>query len=351
MGYFSVSGIKMAGVSVALPAQIETNDALGLMNEREKIKFEKTVGIKSRRVAPRDITAADLCTAAAEKLLGEAGVRPDEIETVIFVSQTPDFLVPGSATQIQARLGIPKQAMAMDINQGCAGYVYGLGTMAALQSVSRSPYALLLVGDTITHTLSEKDKSTRPIFSDAGSATLLQYDPEAAPMHFHLQGKGEGFKAIHIPDGGARQPFSESSLKVEEQEGGLFRAACHLEMRGVEVFHFALSEVAPNITALLEQADQAIESVDYFVFHQANLLLNESIRKKLRLPANKVPYSMGHLGNTSSATVPVTMVDQLRSPLREKAQKLVLSGFGVGLSWGAACLETQPMFVPEPVIL
>lgn len=346
MGYLRVEDVAVKGLSVALPKNEETNSDLGLMTKKEQAKFEKTVGILRRRVAPREMTASDLCVGAAERLLEVTGVSPADIGVLIFVSQTPDHTVPGSASQIQFRLGIPTTALAMDINQGCAGYVYGLGTIASLLASSASQYALLLVGDTITHTLSPTDKSTRPIFSDAGSATLLERKSGAAAMHFQLQSDGKGYQAIHIPHGGTRFPLAPTSFEVKVQEGGLERAACHLEMRGLEVFHFALKEVAPNIHRLMEAAGANLDEVDRFVFHQANLLLNESIRKKLRLPAEKVPYTLAHFGNTSSGTVPVTLVDQVLLSNPTAHRKLCLSGFGVGLSWGSALLETADLIVP-----
>ncbi len=349
MACFSLHGVRMEGLAVTLPTQEVSNSDLDWLSSRERMQMIKMVGIDKRRIAPASVTAADLCVRAAEELMEKLGWKGEEIGALLFVTQTPDHLIPGSATQIQERLGIPNSALALDVNQGCAGYIYGLGTLGALQSAGKFPKTLLLVGDTITHTLSPQDKSTVPIFSDAGSATALVHDADAPPMHFNLQSDGSGYQAIIQPAGGSRQPITPETSEIRDQGDGLFRADAHLAMRGLDVFNFALAEVAPNIRQLLEFAGQDQESVDHFVFHQANLLLNESIRKKLGIPKEKVPYTLSKYGNTSCGTIPVTLADQVREPLRKGGNRFLLSGFGVGLAWGSALLEIPSLQCLAPI--
>lgn len=349
MACFTIRGVRMAGLAVTLPRQEVSNADLEWLPERDRKQLAKMVGIQTRRIAPRTMTAADLCVKAGHDLIEALGWKPDEIDALVFVSQTPDHLIPGSASQIQERLGIPKSALALDINQGCAGYVYGLGTLGALQSAGQFSKTLLLVGDTITHTLSPRDKSTVPIFSDAGSATALVYEDGAPPMHFNLQSNGAGYQAIIQPAGGARQPMTAAAMLPVERGGGIVRADVHLAMEGLDVFNFALGEVAPNIRALIAYGEADMEVIDQYVFHQANRILNESIRKKLGLPVEKVPYTLSKYGNTSCATIPVTLTDQLQPQLTETSQKMLLSGFGVGLSWGSVLMDTQPMVCLPPI--
>lgn len=346
MACFSIQNVRLAGISASLPAQEQDNAELELLTERERGQLLKTVGIRTRRIAPAGMCASDLCVAAAERLLQSLNWKAEAVEALVYVTQTPDHSIPGTATQIHERLGLPKSALALDINQGCAGYVYGLSTLAALLATGGFQKALLLVGDTITHVLSPQDKSTVPIFSDAGSATALEFAPGAAPMHFNLQSDGKGYQAICTPEGGTRKPMGPDSHTITEQEGGLMRAPAHMAMRGLDIFNFALREVAPNLKELLAFAKRDISDPDHFVFHQANLLLNESIRKKLRIPREKTPYTLPHFGNTSCATIPVTLVDQLSDKLRSGAQTLALSGFGVGLSWGSALVQTEALACP-----
>ena len=346
MACFTVQNVRLAGLGAALPSQTVYNADLEWLGDRERSQLIKTVGIKSRRVAPPGLCASDLCLAAAHALLDKLGWRPEDIQALVFVSQTPDHLIPGSASQIADRLGLGSGAMALDINQGCAGYVYGLATLSSLLSGGGLQKGLLLVGDTITRVLSPQDKSTVPIFSDAGTATALEHIPGATPMHFNLQSDGKGYRAIIAPEGGARQPAGPDSYQITAQEGGLLRAPVHMAMRGLDIFNFALAEVAPNLNQLLAFAESDLQTPDHFIFHQANLLLNESIRRKLGLPKEKVPYSLPHFGNTSCATIPVTLVDQLREDLEEKELLLAMSGFGVGLSWGSALLSSSSIACP-----
>ncbi len=341
MACLQIDKVKIAGISASVPKQQASNMELPLLSERERQQLVRTTGIAFRRIAPPEMCASDLCFEAAASLLKDLEWEADSVELLVFVSQSPDHLVPGTASQLQVRLGLSKQVMAIDLNQGCAGYVYGLSVVASLLASGGIKRALLLVGDTITHTLSAEDKSTIPIFSDAGSATALVHDAAAKSMFFNLQTDGQGYQAICIPDGGSRQPIHSESFDLKEVATGIKRGDGHLAMQGLDIFNFALREVAPNIRALLDFAKLKIESQDAFVLHQANLLLNESIRRKLALPIEKVPYSIKDFGNTSSATIPVTLVHALSERLRSESMQLILSGFGVGLSWGSVALETE----------
>jgi 3-oxoacyl-[acyl-carrier-protein] synthase-3 len=349
MACFKIDQVSLRGICAAVPRTSADNLTLELLPERDRIALVRTAGIAQRRVAAPHICASDLCFAAAEPLLATLGWDRATIDVLVFVTQTPDLLVPGTASQLQERLGLGNHVLAIDVNQGCAGYVYGLSIASAMLSAGHLRRALLLVGDTITHTLSPEDKSTVPIFSDAGSATALEFAAGATPMQFNLQTDGKGYQAICIPAGGSREPYRAEGSVLHDHGQGIRRGAHHLAMQGLDVFNFALAEVAPNVRALLEFADVAMDQPDAFVFHQANLLLNESIRRKLGVPTEKVPYSLREFGNTSSATIPVTMVHALAERLRTAHSKMVLSGFGVGLSWGSVLLELDRIVCPPMV--
>ncbi|MFT5860216.1 MAG: 3-oxoacyl-[acyl-carrier-protein] synthase-3 [Flavobacteriaceae bacterium] len=312
MAIFSISKVKISGIVASIPKNEVSNFDIAGMSEEEIELLVKTVGINKRRVADSNMNASDLCFASAKKLLSELNWKKEEIDVLIFVTQTPDQTIPGTSMLLQQRLGLSASCMTLDINQGCAGYVYGLANMASILSASGLKNGLLLVGDTITKLLEEGDNSTVPIFSDAGSATALVFDSEAPEMHFNLMTDGSKYHAIFAEKGG------------------------RLKMKGHEIFTFGLKEVIPNIEELLLHCKYTKEEIDYFVFHQANLLLNESIRKKLKLPTEKVPMTLDKYGNTSCATIPLTIVSELVNTLTKKNMNVVLSGFGVGLSWGSA---------------
>ena len=344
MAIFTVPNIKVTGIAAAVPKRVEDNAAFDLLPENERDLFIKTVGIRYRRVAPKEVTAADLCFAAAEKLL--SGLNLEEIKVLVFITQTADYIIPNTASVLQERLGLSKNCIAFDVNLGCSGYVYGLSIIGSLLQNMPGAKALLLVGDISTATISMKDKSTAPLFSDAGSATTLEFCLNS-DIHFNLQTDGKEFDDIIIYDGGYRNQFTESSLVYKEHGKGIERNNLHMKLDGVKIFNFALREIAPNINALLAEKHIDKAAIDYFVFHQANLLMLENVRKKLQVEAEKVPYSLYDYGNTSSATIPLTMVVKMRERLASQRLNLLVSGFGVGLSWGSAYLETEKINCPE----
>lgn len=348
MAVFSVPNIQLKGISAAVPKQAEDNNNFELMTEAERALFIKTVGIRYRRIAPQGVTASDLCLSAAEKLIGELNWNRGDIRILVFITQTPDYIIPNTASLLQQKLGLPKSCIAFDANLGCSGYVYGLSIIGSLLQNMPEAKALLLVGDISTSTISMQDKSTAPLFSDAGSATALEYNA-GCQIHFNLQTDGKEFDDIIIPGGGYRNQFSEKLLNYTEYEKGISRNELHMKLDGIKIFNFGLREVVPNIDALLNEKGIEKDSIDYFVFHQANLLMLESIRKKLKAAPEKVPYSLYEYGNTSSATIPVTMVARLRGALQSEKVKLLLSGFGVGLSWGSAYLETDNIVCTEMI--
>lgn len=347
-----VSGVSLRGISVAVPSSKEDNSQLDSLSDRARKEVVEQVGIRYRSIAPEGVTAADLCQTSADKLLAELGWDPKNIGLLVFVTQTPDHIVPGTATQLQQKLKFGNNAISLDMNQGCAGYVYGLSVVSGMMKTYNINRALLLVGDTITRMISKEDNSLRPIFSDAGSATALELDPTSEnKMVFRLGSNGSAFEAIHVRDGGARHPINSDSLKNETVSEGVSRQANQLDMNGQAVFTFGLSTVAAEIKALLEGQGRSETDIDHLVLHQANRLLNNAIVRKVGFPKEKAPSSLYEFGNTSCATIPVTLVSQLREVLQKEKLNLLLSGFGVGLSWGNVILTTDHVVCPEVIHL
>lgn len=346
MAVFTAPGVQISGIAACVPLQTADNASFDLLPEKERDLFIKTVGIRYRRIAPKGVTASDLCLTAAEKLLAELAWKKDEINILVFVTQTPDYLIPNTSSLLQEKLGLSKNVIAFDVNLGCSGYVYGLSIVSGLLQNMPGSKALLLVGDISTATISMRDKSTAPLFSDAGSATALQYSA-GKQIHFNLQTDGKEFDDIIIPDGGYRNPYNPGSTEYTEYDKGVIRNNLQMKLDGVKIFNFSLREIAPNINSLLAEKGIDKNNIDYFVFHQANLLMLESVRKKLGVETDKVPYSLHNYGNTSSATIPLTIVTELRKRVISAKTRLLLSGFGVGLSWGSAYIETENIVCPE----
>lgn len=346
MAQLVTSNTTIRAIAAAVPKTQQDNMAYERISEKERELLVKTTGIRYRRVAPRFMTTSDLCYAGATNIIQAMGIDKKEIGLLIFVSQSPDYWLPATAVVLQDRLGLEKTTMAFDITLGCSGYVYGLSVISSLMSTGRFKYGLLMVGDISTYSPNPKDKSTYPIFGDAGTATLLEYNEKAAPMTFVLNSDGAGAPAIMIPHGGIRHPFDESSEKEEEVEPGVVRNKKNLSLNGIEVFNFSVREAPTNVKELLEVTATTIDDYDYFLFHQANKIMNDSIRKKLGLPVEKVPGSLHDFGNTSSASIPLTMVTQLAQPLSERPLHMVLSAFGVGLSWACCTVSTNQVYCP-----
>jgi 3-oxoacyl-[acyl-carrier-protein] synthase III len=327
-----------------VPETCEYTSELAMLDEKERIDIATKVGIECRRIAAPGICASDLCVAAAKQLLQQENIPASSIGILVFVTQTPDYILPGNSMLAQQWLGLSSSTLLLDLNQGCAGYVYGLSVIASMMQVSGIEYGLLLVGDTITRLVSPYDRTTKPIFSDAGTATLLQRTETVKPIYFNIGADSKGFTTIQVKGGGARYPFLQESLVLKEEMPGVKRSAIHLAMEGLDVLNYSLVNVVPNIKGLLEYADCNLSDVDYFVFHQANRILNNSILKRIGIPPEKAPETLSVFGNTSSATIPLTVSYRLGALLSKEPKRIMLSGFGVGFSWGSALLQMEALY-------
>lgn len=343
MALHSVHNISLDAIISCVPKnRISTSD-YHYISKEEQLLFIKTTGIIERRVAPADVTCSDLCYKAASELLDKFNCK-EEIDILIFVSQSPDYFLPATAVILQDKLNLPKTCMAFDVNLGCSGYVYGLSIVSNMLQNGQFKKALLIVGDKSTISTAYTDKSAYPLFGDAGTATLLSYNENVSPWFFNLQSDGSGKNSIIIEHGHSRHPYGSVADEEVEIEKGIIRTKKHLALDGLEIFNFALREAAPNIKKLLEYSNTSINDIHYFVFHQANKLINESLRKKLKLDLERVPYSIDLFGNTSSASIPLTICHQLKSELAAQKQTLLLCGFGVGFSWGSLICEVENVY-------
>jgi 3-oxoacyl-[acyl-carrier-protein] synthase-3 len=319
------------------------------MNDEDRVTLISSIGVERKRIVDSYTCTSDLCFKAAEKLIEELSWEKSEIDCLIFVTQTPDYILPATSCILQHRLGLSTECYAQDISSGCSGWVYGMSVISSIVFAGDGDFrkALLLVGDTTSKLTSKEDKSTWPLFGDAGTATALEYIAGNEGLKFHLGTDGEGADAIIIKDGGYRNCFSADSLKIVSYEEGISRTNLQVYLDGMNVFSFAISRGPQSVNKLLENFGIDKDSVDYFTFHQANLYLNEKIRKKLKLESEKVPNSMKNFGNTSSATIPLTMVTELREDLKSKKLNHIGCAFGVGLSWGSVYFSTDQIVCPE----
>lgn len=349
MAYLEINHVAVAGISACVPkTKVRTRDSYKV--EWGKVEdFISSTGITERHVSTEDQCTSDLCVAAAENLISELGWDKKEIEAVVLVTQTPDFLCcPATACTIQSRLGLSQSCMAFDVNLGCSGWIYGLSILASIMQNGTIRKGLLLAGDTPTKHNSENDGSATPLFGDAGTATALIFEDESKePIRFSLCSDGSGWDAIVIREGGFRKPYNSDSLIVKDYGDGHLRNGIQVEMDGMSVFSFAISKVPKTLKKLMKDSECSDDSIDIVALHQANRMINDIIVKKINVNPDKMPESLSEYGNTSSASIPLTLVTKCADKLRNQKCTTLASGFGVGLSWGAMLITTDQIIIPS----
>lgn len=345
-----IEGVALRGLRACVPQTSRTLEEENIIHEAaERDRLQKSIGVISRHIAPTDVCTSDLCQRAAENLLIDLEWDKDSIDILILVTQSGDYVIPATACALQYRLGLAS-CLAFDINLGCSGYVYGLWTAASLlKSLSvhgRPARALVLAGDVSTSKLMPNDRGTVPLFGDAGSATALEIDPVAEVWTGVFGTDGSGAKHILVEAGAMRMPLLPLKIPHEVSRHELLYKAARLHLNGIEVFNFTLKNVPSLIEELLTSSDSTKEGIDYFVMHQANQMMLRHLGKKSGIPESKSPIAMKHFGNTSSASIPLTIADQLADNLNQPLE-LVLLGFGVGWSWSGLKLKTGKMPRPQ----
>ena len=346
----AVQGVALRAIAAAVPLTVAATADYPHLPVAERERLQKATGIARRRISPINQCASDLCAAAARTAFARLGWTLDSIGLLLLITQTADQPIPATSITLQHRLGLSSQCIAFDINLGCSAMPFGLATVASMMKTLGIRRALLLMGDVSSRVCAERDKSTWPLFGDAGSAVALELDEAASAMYFDLQSDGSGKDAIIVPGGGlaSRLPSTvHGNVATVAVEGGAALTAENLLLRGADVFTFAISRVPSSITRVLEAAGTVADAVDFLVLHQANKMINDTIAKKTRFPAEKLPYSLGDYGNTSSASIPVTFCAHAEH--FAAARRVAVSGFGVGLSWGTVLLEL-PAGVVLPIV-
>lgn len=348
MAFLKIPNVKVVGIAAGVPRNIINNLEVPyrISPDYENADFVATTGVVERHVGYR-ITTSDLCYAAAERLISDLGWDRKEIDAIIIVSQTLDYILPATACILQERLGLSKECFAEDIQLGCSGWVYGMATISGLIQNGSIKKALLMAGDAAGHAISPEEKWDA-LFGHAGTVTALEYEDGAEGLKCHFATDGSGYDAIIIPDGGSRNPITVDSFIEEEFEGKMYNRF-ESRMKGMDVFAFGISAAPKSIKRLAQNFGYDYLDSDYFLFHQANKKMIEMIVKKLKLPVEKVPDGMKYYGNTSSASIPLAMVTELAPQLREGHTTLTCCGFGVGLSWGTIRFSTDNLVV-SPLI-
>ena len=352
MARWEIKNVNMVGVAMAVPEHTVKTTEIDLFTQEEAETFDRTVGIKSRHIAPDTMCASDMCQAAGEKLLEELGWGKESVDALIFESVTGDYRTPPTSCLLQYRMGLSEDCFCMDIPMGCCGCMYAITVAGNLLTAGQIKRALVLVGDTALRMGSMKDKSRVPLFGDGGTALALEYDTTANDIVIDFHTLGKGYEALMTPHGGFRHPATPESFEYEDFGNGIVRAPIHTLINGMNVFSFAISRPPKSVEQFME--DYHIDrdnDIDYFLIHQANKMIVDRVVKKLKLPLEKVPYNLEEFGNLGGASIPSLMVTRIADRLRKEETTILGSSFGLGLSWGTMLLKTKPMRVSELILL
>ena len=347
MAFLEIKNVKICGFSACVPSKIEYNKDYPFYAEGEFERQLPTIGVEKRHVIEEGTTASDLCHEAAEKLIQDLNWYKDDIQLLIYSSPARDYVFPDTACILQDRLGLSKSTMAFDMTLGCTGWSYAINVISSIMSANKLKKALLLNGNMTTTENAYTDKTAYPLFSDAGSATAIEYDENAPLIVSEVGTDGSGYDCIIMKDGGRRHPFTLESLELKEYGENIKRSDLHMAMKGMDVFAFALKTAPNSVQGLLEHIGKTVEDLDLCVFHQANLFMLKKIVKKLKLPSEKVPFSIYQFGNTGSCSIPLTIVTERAEQLRNGKSHNIGCAFGVGLSWGSVYFETENLVIPE----
>lgn len=337
MAFLKFDGVGITALAGAVPHTIIENLKYTDFFPKDQVKeVVEKVGIYERRFADEKTCSSDLCFAAAEKLIADNNIDRREIDLLIFISQTPDYRMPATSVLLQERLGLPNSTIAFDINLGCSAFIYGLSVAFSMMKNTGLRKALVLDGETRSKVYSPKDRRSAFLFGDGGVAALIERDDKFGTSYFSLNSDGSRGDLIKINGGGYRMPSSIETLKEKVvDEYGNIRSDEQGYMNGGDVFNFVIREIPKDMKKLLAYSGEDVQSLDYYVFHQANNFINSYLAKKLKLDTTKIPSTIAKYGNTSSVSVPLTIVDQLKDKLAGN-KKLFLSAFGVGMTWANA---------------
>ncbi len=326
-------------LSYLLPSNLVSNDELQKQfPDRDVAKMAGKIGVKNRCVVEEDKTALDLAEAVCNKLFKEYSYDRADIDFVILCTQSPDYYLPTSACILQNRLGLSKNVGAFDINQGCSGFIYALTIAKGFISSNIAKNVLLVMSDTYSKHINEKDLGNRLIFGDGASAVILEKTNKEKIGEFILGTNGEGFNNLIVPNGGMKCKFDVNAEAIIGKRDDL-RTANNLYMNGSEIFYFVGKEIPKVIESTLVKNNLTTGDIDYYLFHQANQYMIDFLAKKLKLNKNQYYNNIEDTGNTVSSTIPIAFKRSLEKRLIKSGDRVLLCGFGVGYSWGSVVIE------------
>lgn len=346
MAILRYKNVGMTSIAACVPKTINSNyDLEGLIPKDNLLKLINFIGIEEKRIADDNVCSSDLCFKAAEQLIKDNNIDKKTIDMVLFLSQTPDYIIPTTAASLQHRLGLSTSTACLDLSLACSGFIYALSTAFSFATNSGINKVLVLVGETMSKVVNKKDKVNYPLFGDAGTACIVEKG-NFLESTFILNSDGSGMSSVQIPSGGFRNIFNEESLIHKEREDGNIRRDIDITMDGADTFNHAIYEIPKLVKKVFKESNLEISDIDFFVSHQANRFMIEHIAKRLKIPKEKVPFNIKKFGNTSGASIPLTIVTELKENISGE-KNLVLSGIGAGWTFAAANIITNNLKISK----
>jgi 3-oxoacyl-[acyl-carrier-protein] synthase III len=336
---------KITGILTILPDnEVQFDDELDNYNfsHSKSFKLKMTMGYNTRRIVKDDVCVSDLCVYGLNYLFEKNLLLKDEIDAIVLVTQSPDYIMPPTSNVIQGSLGLKHDMICMDINQGCAGFVIGLFQAFMLLNQDQIHKVILLNADVLSRKVSKRDRNSNPLIGDAASITIVEKSESKSTVFGNLKMNGKGSNALMIPAGGFRTPSTYETGIMKEDSAGNFRSLDHLVMRGDEVFNFVQSEVPPMIQDLLETAKVSKDEIDYYMFHQPNKFMLNKLADKLGIHREKMPCNIvENFGNASGVSIPTAITFNIGESLNTGSFLLCFAGFGVGLTWASILMRVE----------
>lgn len=308
--------------------------------EKQSLKLKAIMGYDRHRIAPAGMTVSDLCVAGLEHLFNSGKLVKDDIDALVLVTQSPDFIMPSTSYVIQGRLGLKKDMICLDLNQGCAGFIVGLIQSYLLLEQESIKKVVLLNAEVLSHRVSKRDRNSFPLIGDAASVCVIERSPAVSKIHATLTTDGARGHALQIPAGGFRLPSSPETAELRMDAAGNYRALDHLVMEGDAVFNFVQNEVPPMVDELLDFAGVEKDRVDAYFFHQPNRFMLQKLADRLEVPREKLPCNVvENFGNASGVSIPTAICLNAAETLQKETILACLAGFGSGLTLGGMLME------------
>lgn len=333
-------GLIVEEIAYYLPEKTVSNQDLKAENPDWEIeKIETKSGVKQRHIAAENETALDLAIKAVSQLFDAGLVEKEEIGAIIFCTQSPDYVMPSNSFLIHKHFNFDEGVWTFDYDLACSGFIFGLAFARGIIATNLARKILLITSDTYSKHINKKDRSTTVLFGDGAAASILSDRAEGGIIDVILASSGKKYDSFYIPAGGCKQPYSEQTKEETKDLSGNIRSLEDIHMNGFAVWQFIFKKVSEQITALLQRNNLAVDDIDLFIFHQASKLTLDSLVKTLQIGSDKVFNNLENIGNTVSASVPIALKDAESAGKLKRGDLIVLSGFGVGLSWGSILMR------------